>query len=378
MSTTTNGTLNLEYYRKQARALLKCAKSGDVPALERIALHALPKKRRDLDASTVALNDTQRAIAREQGSPNWYRFRSFVQVTSSDALARAIRFVDAALNDLSEAERIIAEYPEVGLGLIASLVLGDVERVRDLLKLTPESLKEPVGPQNWAPLLYVCFSRFASRASPRRSDIVELGKLLLAHGADPNGSYETEQWPDNPFPCLYGATGLNNNPELAEALIDAGATLDDTESLYHSTEHADLECMKLLLERGANPNSPNVIFHILDREAPEALRLLLDSGADIESLHNSKDPDTASLGCMAMLEAQRLSASSAKQRHKPQRGAGRWPYCLCNGIRQRTGRCGKSLGGKRGDYRAAAPGSVHRRMRRSFRRGSEGDAAAIA
>ena len=50
-----------------------------------------------------------------------------------------------------------------------------------------------------------------------------------------------------PRPCLYAAAGVNNNPALSRLLLEAGARPDDCESLYHSTEHADLVCMRLLL-----------------------------------------------------------------------------------------------------------------------------------
>jgi ankyrin repeat protein len=68
--------------------------------------------------------------------------------------------------------------------------------------------------------------------------------------------------------------------ELTRVLIDAGARLDDGESLYHSTEHADLACFRLLLERGASARSFNVLNHMLDRDDMEGLRLLLAAGAD--------------------------------------------------------------------------------------------------
>jgi ankyrin repeat protein len=288
-----NLVLNLEYYRKQARALLKSARSGDVSSLQRISQHALPTRKKVLDFQIVALNDAQRAIACEQGFPNWNRFRAFVSASSSDTNQRALAFIRAALEDLPEAGRILAEHPEVASsGLAAALVLGDAERVKSLIELSLETTRKFVGPHNWQPLLYVCFSRFASRTSERRTALAELGKLLLQHGANPNGFYIPDEWPDNPLPCLFGATGLNNNPELAAALIDSGAILDDNESLYHSTEHADLECMRLLLERGANPNATNIIFHILDREAPQALTLLLDAGADVHAIHKDRNQTT--------------------------------------------------------------------------------------
>jgi ankyrin repeat protein len=103
---------------------------------------------------------------------------------------------------------------------------------------------------------------------------------LLRNGADPSAFFLPEGMPDNPLSCLYGAAGLNNNPALTRALLKAGANPNDGESLYHSTEHHDLVCMKLLLKHGATPNGTNALKHILDRENLEGLQLLLAAGAN--------------------------------------------------------------------------------------------------
>ena len=79
--------------------------------------------------------------------------------------------------------------------------------------------------------------------------------------------------------CLYGATGYNNNPALARLLIDAGARVDDDESIYHSTEHPDLDCLRLLLEPRPRIRE-HVLKHLLDREDLAGTTLLLDAGAD--------------------------------------------------------------------------------------------------
>src|SRR5262249_52552857 len=145
---------------------------------------------------------------------------------------------------------------------------------------------------------------YAGRRSGRATGLVENARVLLReHGltpenvevaekgrrgrgekqgyrADPNASFTPEDLPNNPLSCLYAATGLNNNPELALLLLEAGATPDDGESLYHSTEHPDLECVKLLLKYGADVDRANALKHILDWESPEGVRLLMEAGGD--------------------------------------------------------------------------------------------------
>src|SRR5579864_550869 len=183
-------------------------------------------------------------------------------------------FIDAALDNRPRAEEMLREHPEIRqAGLHAALVLGDASGV------DASRANEKGGPRDWEPLLYVCFSRFAV-VEERAQDFANAAAALLKIGANPNASYIDPHWPDWPLPCLYGATGLNNNPQLATVLIEGGAKLDDNESLYHSTEHADLECVRLLLKRGANPNSVNVLKHVLDWESGEGVRLLLEAGAD--------------------------------------------------------------------------------------------------
>ncbi len=255
--------LNLEYYRKAAKALLKAAQSGETAALERIARHNTKP------GQPIALHQAQLTIAREQGFASWPRFRAFLVESNLDFQALVNRFVEAALEDERQARDQFARHPEIAAaGLYPALVLADVEGIAGA---DPNAKG---GPRNWEPLLYVCFSRIAgSRAA-------DAARLLLQRGANPNATQTDERWPQWPLSCLFAAAGQNNNPDLARALLDAGANPNDGESLYHSTEHADLACFRLLLERGASHTNPNVLNHMLDREEPEGVRILLAAGAN--------------------------------------------------------------------------------------------------
>ena len=158
-------------------------------------------------------------------------------------------------------------------GFYDALERGDWRLAEKALELRPELARCNGGTGNCAPLLYVCFASGAG-------DPVETARVLLRYGADPNAARNHEGIPDNPLSCLYGAVGLLNNPALALVLLEAGANPNDGESLYHSTEHRDLECMRLLLRRGATPGGTNALKHMLDREDLAGLQLLLDAGAD--------------------------------------------------------------------------------------------------
>jgi ankyrin repeat protein len=265
-----------EYYRKQAKALLKAARSGDAAALERLSRQA-PK----FDPAAPKLHDAQLTIAREQGFGSWPRFRAFLIRRGPGEHSLAATFIDAAVSDLARAEQILAAHPEIsGAGFYAALVLGDGPEVERALRETPALAAGPSGPQNMEPLLYVCFSRFGHGASRRAGDLAATARILLRYGADPNARFIPPDLPDNPLSCLYAAAGLNNNPALALALLEAGANPNDSESLYHATEHGDLACLKLLLRHGARPAGTNALKHMLDREDLEGLQLLLAAGAN--------------------------------------------------------------------------------------------------
>ena len=120
--------------------------------------------------------------------------------------------------------------------------------------------------------------------------VVETAQTLLRHGANPNAFYTADEWPDSPLPCLYAA-GLESTTiqHLRARCWRRGANPDDSESLYHSTEDADLACMRLLLEHGTSPMAVNALKHMHDREDIEGVQLLLQAGADPNQVNGRGD-----------------------------------------------------------------------------------------
>jgi hypothetical protein len=341
MTTHSNfAHLNLEYYRKQAKKLLKAAGAGDADALARLAAVSRSSVRTD----DYKLHDAQLAIAREEGFASWPKFQAVLKESKLKYREMAKAFVGAATSDLRRATEMLVEHPElVRVGIWVALVLGVVARVKGVLDDDGEFAKRKGGPDKLEPLMYVCFSRFANRASGRSDGLIETARLLLKHGADASGSFTPPDLPDNPLSCLYAATGVNNNPALALVLLEAGANPNDNESLYHSTEHADHECTKLLLEiRGEGREFERVKSHARSRRSG---RNAVVAGGGRES-GRSKSPrrELAALGGLSAAECAH-SRDAARTRRAARCSAQRWAYCVCVGDAERSeGSSGSAAG----------------------------------
>jgi hypothetical protein len=111
--------------------------------------------------------------------------------------------------------------------------------------------------------------------------LLRLARKLLELGADPKAEYIDKDHPNDPQTALYGASGINGNPELTKMLLEAGAHPNDTESLYHASEWPDNASLKLLLEARPKPEWVSYcLAHKLDFEDYEGVKLYLDHGAD--------------------------------------------------------------------------------------------------
>jgi ankyrin repeat protein len=233
--------VNLEQLRKQAKELVKAARAGDDDAVRR------------LGGREPILANAQLVLAREQGYRSWPAL-----VAAAEASVDA--FVEAATNRRRErADLLLAARPEIERDPWARLVLG---------RGWDGDPNHPGGPLNWAPILYVCHSVYAS---------AELARALLAAGADPNATFTNEY---GEMSALYGAAGVVHDPELTRVLLEAGANPDDGESVYHSLEAPTPECLRLLLEHGAETRGTNGLGHALDYDRIEPVRMLLEAGAD--------------------------------------------------------------------------------------------------
>lgn len=275
---------DLEFYRKEAKALVKHVAEGNREATARLAvIHGSNSKIKGKDQG-VSLSDAQFVIAREHGFESWTKFKEHIEVSSMGFEEKVQVFINfATLGRLDAAEAIVKNNPDIAKANIhTAAIVGDVVLVERLLTKNPSLRDQKAGRKNMTPLLCACHSRYLGKKKDHATGIVAVIRLLLAKGADANSFflYTDDPWPDTKESALYGAAGVNNHPEATKVLLDAGANPNDGESLYHSTEHNDHACMKLLLEHGAKVDPSNALKRKLDFEDYEGIKLLLDYKAD--------------------------------------------------------------------------------------------------
>jgi ankyrin repeat protein len=293
---------NLDHLKKQAKDLLAQYRRGDPDAMARLRA-ALPAAAGKDDAAIarqqLRLHDAQSCIAREYDFASWADLRTFVAARAArpadrDApLLAWLRLVYGG--DISGGEN--RERPQVAARMLAdaptllgddpalACAVGDDAPIRRAAARDPTWVNAPGGPLTLPPLVAVTHSSLV-RLPEFRDRLHACARLLLALGADPDQSVGN-RWPPaslatpselDMLSALYGAAGRNYDPVLTKLLLDAGATPNDGESLYHALESR--ECTRLLLEAGAKVTGSNALYRVLDLDDVEALRLLLTHDAD--------------------------------------------------------------------------------------------------
>ena len=246
---------SLEHLKHQAKTLLSRASAGDEQARSWVReYHPDPP-------AELKLADAQLVVARAYGFPSWPKLHAHVDVVArySRSPHRATQAPDAADEFLRlacltyssddparwEAANAMLTPELARTSLHAAAAAGDVEAAREPLHA------EPGGPHGWEPLLYLAYSRVTGDGA------LELARLLLANGADPNAGFLWDGLP-SPFTALTGAFGRGEGDPpphrdalpLARLLLEAGADATDTQATYnlHWTENDDW--LELLLEFG--------------------------------------------------------------------------------------------------------------------------------
>ncbi len=232
---------HLDHLRKQAKRLLAEVQAGD-PAAVALADEFHP-------VSTLA--EAQLVIARSYGFPSWPRIVHHLELVGRYSRSphrqeiggpldtpeqRADEFLKLATlhygqDDPARQHAARSLLPEVAHSNIYTMVVaGEIDAVRRNLS----QARAEGGPYRWEPLLYLAYSRIDA---PNQ---VEIARLLLENGADPNAGYLWQGMP-SPFTALTGVFGRGegdqpphqNRVELARLLLEAGADPNDSQTMYN-------------------------------------------------------------------------------------------------------------------------------------------------
>ncbi len=296
----------LESLKKEAKAWLKALRAGDPAARDRL-LAVLPDSPAD-----PGLRHVQLALAREHGLPGWAALRETL-----DDLALALRshaeLADLLLqsakpwdSDKPGAARIFARISARMPGLSrhslhAAALFGDLDEVKRRLALEPAAASQKGGPLDWEPLQYLAYGRLPGA----ETHAVEIARLLLENGADPNVNFD-DGW-SNPFTLLNGVIGQgeqgrSEHPlamELAVLFLDAGKDGFDTQVNYDTslgpdeTKWLDLlwsrsdpaKWQKKIYARERASTLDYLLGNAVDRRHLRRAQWLLDHGADPNGTH---------------------------------------------------------------------------------------------
>jgi ankyrin repeat protein len=335
--------INLEFLRKQAKALLKSCRAGDPQVIHRICTQ-LPSL---VDPAAAKLADVHHALARELGFNNWAALKRH-----DDPVERFLVAIRGS--SLKQAQQELTAFPEMAEESIhAACAIGDPESVAHHLNLSPSLAQAEHG--GWPPLFYACGSPLHRSSARQSAGIVECVRLLLDHGVDPNTSVLTD--PSDPESTMTAKqrTMMSANMAVMMLLVERGARMDwaprfseefkreqplisgaiqeylrapeTRERAAAAAEQAkawaekkwwihlrpDMSAMTAyayrgLLERGFDPNKAyadglTVFQHMARRGDREAVELFIKHGADI----NAPAPDGRTPLVLAIRAGNKLS-----------------------------------------------------------------------
>ena len=211
----------------------------------------------------LKLADAQLVVARAYGFASWPKLHAHLDVVERysrsphsvpECADPADEFLRLACLTYSnddparrEAARALLTPAIARASLHAAAAAGDVEAAREQLG----AARELGGPHSWEPLLYLAYSRVTGDGA------LELARLLLDNGADPNAGFLWDGLP-SPFTALTGAFGRGEGDPpphrdalgLARLLLEAGADPTDTQATYNLHWTEDDAWLELLLEFG--------------------------------------------------------------------------------------------------------------------------------
>ena len=258
---------DLDQLRRQAKDLLRAARSGDADAARRMLAVS----------DRLTLTAARLALAREYGFASWARLREEVLARTA-ALPEVVRaFCEASISDWTgKAVRMLSARPEIaGAGLAPAVLLGDVAGVRAILARDPAAATRPDSASEWTPLHAVCGSRW-HRLDPARADgLTAVARVLLDAGADATAAVGRRGW--TPLRCAVAGVA---NPPIVRLLLERGAVPDDHDLYLACFGEDNHESLRLLLGRASNVAETTALAAPISTGDTESVRLLLQSGAN--------------------------------------------------------------------------------------------------
>jgi hypothetical protein len=179
------------------------------------------------EAARFTRADVQLPLARSYGFPSWRKLSAHVETVNrltrnphlqpvGSPISSQAELLDEFLrlacltygaDDPARPERaraLLAEHPELASATIhTAAAVGDVAAAEAGLAADPAEARAKGGPYRWEPLVYLTYSRVDSPHSGHSP--LEVARLLLDAGADPNAGYLWES--EYPFTALTGAFG---------------------------------------------------------------------------------------------------------------------------------------------------------------------------
>jgi ankyrin repeat protein len=257
---------NLEFYRKQAKALRKAFATGDPAAAARVQAQR-PRR----TGPGLLLSDAQHVIARELGFESWPKLKKHIEVVTGPApTRRRLLSTDLAYNQ-GRADALLDVLRD---GLPGALELVRALHPRYAGAADAELRAAQLTPDD-ARLIYARDHGFLSWPDfVRHAAAVRQGKaaepFLAAFEAIQTGDLGALARALRDDPALVNAGGTNGNTllSLAVSVRQAGA-------------------VRLLLDAGADPNRANnrgwtPLHQAGYSNQPETVRVLLDAGAAVD------------------------------------------------------------------------------------------------
>ena len=262
-----------DHLRRQARDLLRAAQAGDTAAVGRIGAVS--------DALTLA--SAQLAVAREYGFASWTRLRDEVTARTTDLAEQAEAFCEASIRDWTgRAARMLAATPEIaGYSFATAVILGDAGRVRTEIGRDPGLATRPDARSGWTPLHAVSASRWHRLDPGRAEGLLNVARMLLDAGADPNGATGGQGGHGGWTPLRCAVAGAAN-PLITRLLLERGAVPGDHDLYLAAFGDDNHECLRLLLSHAANVAqiARMALAAPISTNDTEGVRLLLEAGAD--------------------------------------------------------------------------------------------------